>query len=107
MKTTPAGSTAPAGTDIKYERTTSPSVSVSQPVASTRALAVKESAHFDFDVFDSVLQRCASLRATTTECVLLQTAATVRRDTQDQDAQVLDWALPELVQTVESFQFSV
>lgn len=33
-------------------------------------------------------QRCVTLRATTTECALLQTVVTVPWATQDQDAQV-------------------
>lgn len=57
-------------------------------------------------------QRCVTLRATTTECVLLQTVATVRWGTQDQDAQVQTWVLalhfcPVLIQTTEKCYFSL
>lgn len=91
VPTTPVDSSVPAGKAIKYERTTSPSVSVSQIVRYTQEarLSVWPGLERMSSILNSLpFQRCVTLRATTTECALLRTVVTVPWVTQDQDAQV-------------------
>lgn len=86
--TTGVGSSAPAGKAIKCELTTSPSVSVSQLVEHVTCRHQCPLERVRSILTSLPFQRCVTHRATTTECVLLQTVVTVHQATQEQDAQV-------------------